>query len=206
MDRFAARYNIAPSQPVPVLACDERGRPVLRLMRWGLVPHWAKDPSMGAKLINARIETVRDKPSFRDALKYRRCLIPADGFYEWTSGTGGKRQPYFIHQQDDGVWVFAGLWEHWQDARGNELETCTILTTAADEVVRPLHERMPVIADPIAGRAWMQASSPEEALAVLAERAVPGLVMHAVSPRVNRAVVDDPRCVAPVPQDQSGLF
>jgi len=210
MDLFAARYNIAPSQPVPVIARDERGESVLRLMRWGLIPHWAKDPSMGSRLINARIESVRDKPAFRDAVKYRRCVIPADGFYEWTSGPQGQRRPYFIHLPDDGMLTFAGLWEHWQDAQGNELETCVILTTVANEVVRPLHGRMPVLVDPPSGAAWLHASSPDEALAALhAAKDAAKLVLHPVNPRVNRPTVDDPRCVEPFLRDserQAGLF
>jgi putative SOS response-associated peptidase YedK len=207
------RYNIAPSQPVPVVAGDERGQTTLRLMRWGLVPHWAKDLAIGAKLINARIETAGEKPAFRDAMKYRRCLIPADGFYEWTAGpgqSGGRKQPYFIHRIDDGVLAFAGLWEHWQDGHGNELETCTILTTAANDTVRPLHDRMPVILDPTRSAGWMQAPSAAEALAFIqGPSEPPKLTLHPVSPRVNRPTVDDPRCVEPLPPnstDPAGLF
>lgn len=198
------RYNVAPSQPVGVVARNERGQVDLRLMRWGLVPHWAKDLAIGTKLLNARIETVTEKPSFRDAMKYRRCLIPADGFYEWTTATDGKKQPHLIHRPDDGVFAFAGLWEHWQDADGNELETCAIVTTASDGVVARLHDRMPVIVDPAAGMRWIEAGPPEDALAVIRASPPVPLTTRRVSRRVNRPGVDDPQCVLAPPDEPSG--
>lgn len=198
MERFVPRYNIAPGQPVPVIADDGQGGLVLRLMRWGLVPHWANDPAIGSKLINARIETAREKPSFRDAFKYRRCVIPADGFYEWVEGAGGKRQPYFIHRQDDVVMAFAGLWDHWQDEHGNEVETCVILTTAANDVVKPLHDRMPMIINPASANAWIASRSPDDAMAAMQPgRDETRLAAHPVHPRMNRPAVEEANCIEP---------
>lgn len=143
-----ARYNIAPTQPVPVVveratAGSERIR-VLEQFQWGLVPSWAKDPGIGAKMINARSETVREKPSFRSAVKYRRCIVPADGFYEWDK-SGGNKQPYLFRRADGDTFGFAGLWEEWNAPDGSPLQTCTILTTSANETVARVHDRMPVI-------------------------------------------------------------
>jgi putative SOS response-associated peptidase YedK len=142
---YAPRYNIAPGAQVLVV----RGEGAA-LARWGLVPHWAKDPSIGAKMINARAETAAHKPAFRDAYRLRRCLIPANGFYEWQRGPKGK-QPYCIVPARDELFAFAGLWERWRD-----LETCTILTTEANEAVRPIHDRMPVIVARESQREWLQ--------------------------------------------------
>jgi putative SOS response-associated peptidase YedK len=206
LESLSLRFNIAPSQSV-VVACRDKENPgsgapgvVLRLMRWGLAPRWVKDNhgSGGGALINARIETAMEKPSFRDAMRRRRCLIPADGFYEWTTTPTGKKQPHYIHRRDDGVMGFAGLWESGRGEDGGELATCAILTTQADGVVRPLHDRMPVIVDPARFAHWVLAPSPEEALAALAGG--PGaaeLAAHLVNPRVNRPAVDDVRCVDP---------
>lgn len=135
------RYNIAPTQPVLAVVA-EHGHRQARVFQWGLVPAWAKDPAIGTRLINARAETVAEKPSFRSAFKRRRCLIPADGFYEWT-GPQGAKQPYFVTVDAPPV-AFAGLWEHWESPDG-ELETCTIVTTTANQVVERVHDRMPVI-------------------------------------------------------------
>lgn len=143
-----ARYNIAPTQPVPVVV--ERAMPgdgparFLEQFQWGLVPSWAKDPSIGSKMINARSETVAEKPSFRNALKYRRCIVPADGFYEWDKA-GGTKQPYLFRREDGDSFGFAGLWEEWHAPDGSPLLTCTILTTAANDTVGRVHDRMPVI-------------------------------------------------------------
>jgi putative SOS response-associated peptidase YedK len=143
MPEIKPRYNIAPTQDILSIRRIEDEREAI-LLKWGLVPSWAKDVSIGAKLINARSETVTEKPSFREAFKKRRCIIPADGFYEWQR-TGGKKQPYFFRMRDERPFGFAGLWEKWRDADGQVLETCTILTTEANEVLRPVHDRMPVI-------------------------------------------------------------
>lgn len=135
-------YNIAPTDPV-IAVLERDGARRAWPLQWGLVPSWAKDPSSGSRLINARAETVAEKPSFRGALKYRRCVIPADGFYEW-KGPAGKKQPYYIHRRDGRTMAFAGLWETWERAEGY-LETCTIITTAANREMSELHDRMPVI-------------------------------------------------------------
>jgi putative SOS response-associated peptidase YedK len=138
---LTARYNIAPTQQVAAVRAGDAGRE-LALFRWGLVPTWAKDPSVGARMINARSETVAEKPSFRNALRQRRCLIPADGFYEWDRKT---KQPTHFRVQGGALFAFAGLYEEWHSPDGSSLRTCTVLTTEANTLVAPIHERMPVI-------------------------------------------------------------
>lgn len=138
------RYNIAPSQMINAVL-NENSETVLTDLKWGLIPHWAKDAEIGNKLINARAETLTEKPSFRDAFKSRRCIIPATGFYEWKKGRDGK-QPYYFYLPEKEVFGFAGLYENWIDkTTGEELQTCTIITTEANDVLKPVHERMPVI-------------------------------------------------------------
>ena len=141
-----ASYNIAPSQSVAAIWQLPDLDPQLRWLRWGLIPAWAKDPKIGYKLINARAETVAEKPLFRAAFWQRRCLIPADGFYEWEHVEGSRqKQPYFIGLQDERPFAFAGLYERWNSPDGETIDTCTIVTTAANEVIAPIHDRMPVI-------------------------------------------------------------
>jgi putative SOS response-associated peptidase YedK len=142
---WVPRYNIAPAQPVPVIRQHPK-KPVrdLSLMKWGLVPSWAKDQSVGASMINARSETAHEKPAFRDSLKHRRCLIPADGFYEWKRTTAAK-QPFCFEVRNGELFAFAGLWEGWKDSSGNWLKTCSILTTTPNAVTSAVHDRMPVI-------------------------------------------------------------
>src|SRR4051812_31653774 len=147
------RYNIAPTQDV--LAVSDTGdRREMRFFKWGLVPSWAKDTSMGARLINARSETVAEKPAFRQAFKQRRCIIPADGFYEWQR-TGGRKQPFFFMMRDERPFGFAGLWERWEGEGGEVLNSCVILTTEANEVLRPVHDRMPIILHPDVYDLWL---------------------------------------------------
>lgn len=142
---LAARYNIAPTQPVGIVRLDRSAAArEWALVHWGLIPSWAKDPSIGARMINARGETVAEKPSFRAALRRRRCLLPADGFYEWKREGRGK-QPYYIRMRSQEPFAFAGLWELWVSPDGSEVESCTIITTEANEMMAPLHDRMPVI-------------------------------------------------------------
>lgn len=148
-----ARYNIAPTQDVLTVRRKPDGREA-RILKWGLIPSWAKDPSMGARLINARSETVTEKPAFRSAFKKRRCLIPADGFYEWQV-TSGPKQPFFIHMRDRHPFGFAGLWERWEGEDGRVVESCTILTTEANELMGPIHDRMPVILHPDEYELWL---------------------------------------------------
>lgn len=151
---FEPRRNIAPSLPVCALIRDEQsGRAVFDWLRWGLVPAWARDPKIGARMFNARAETAAEKPAFRAAFRRRRCLIPADGFYEWHKD-GRLRTPYYIDLPDAPM-VLAGLWETWSDPQGGVLRSCAILTVDANEAIRPLHDRMPVILPPAAWAAWM---------------------------------------------------
>ena len=148
-----ARYNIAPTQDIlgVVESADERE---MKFFKWGLIPSWAKDAAMGARLINARSETVEEKPAFREAFKKRRCIIPADGFYEWQR-TGGRKQPFFFHLRDDRPFGFAGLWDKWKSQEGKVIESCTILTTGSNEVLMPIHDRMPVILNPEDYDLWL---------------------------------------------------
>ena len=153
------RYNIAPTQAVVAIiraahGPDTGGREATGF-QWGLIPPWAKDPAMGARLTNARLETITEKPSFRNAFKRRRCLIPASGFYEWTSTGTGPKQPVWIARPDAGLITFAGLWEVWHGPDGGELQTCTIVTTAANETLKPFHHRMPVVLARESFDAWL---------------------------------------------------
>ncbi|MGH8130573.1 MAG: SOS response-associated peptidase [Steroidobacteraceae bacterium] len=139
------RYNIAPTQSVPAVRAGEEGSRAFAMLHWGLVPKWAKERAIGNRMINARAETLAEKPSFRDALRRRRCLVIADGWYEWQVAPGGK-QPWFVHMKDSRPFAFAGLWERWKDpADGTMLESCTIVTTDASQSIRRIHERMPVV-------------------------------------------------------------
>ena len=155
-------FNVAPTQNVLAVRGGDAGREVAWL-KWGLVPAWAKDTSVGVRLINARSETVAEKPSFREAFKKRRCIIPADGFYEWRRTERGK-QPYFFRMRDDRPFGFAGLWERWEGEGGETINSCTILTTEANEVLRPVHDRMPVILHPEEYSRWLEADERERAL------------------------------------------
>ena len=198
-----ARYNIAPTQDAAVVRQGAEGR-ALDFLRWGLVPSWAKDSSMAARMINARAETVAQKPSFRTAFRKRRCLVPADGFYEWR-GAKGAKQPYRILSPDRGLFAFAGLWERWEKAGGEALESFTIITTEANGKLAPLHARMPVILDPADFERWL---SPElaanDAEALLRPAPDSAVDFHAVSRHVNNARNDDPACIEALPDDEGG--
>ena len=149
------RYNIAPTQFIATVRQDEQATAELAMLRWGLVPFWAKDPSIGNRMINARAETVAEKPSFRNAYKKRRCLILADGFYEWQKGADGKT-PYFISLADGSPFAFAGLWEDWHSKESDEsLQTTAIITTAANDFMATLHQRMPVVVRPEQAERWL---------------------------------------------------
>ncbi len=154
-----------PTQPVAAVRATEEGR-ALVLLKWGLIPSWSKGAAIGQKFINARAETVAEKPSFRSAFKQRRCLIPASGFYEWRKD-GKRNQPYFVRLRDEELFSFAGLWERWHDPEGEEIETCAIVTTTANEVMQPIHERMPVILDPSAEEQWLDSRSTPDSLSAL---------------------------------------
>ena len=155
-------YNIAPSQQIVACRRSEMGWRELSLLRWGLIPHWAKEPKTGYSMINARAETVADKPSYRDAFKKRRCLIPTDGFYEWKPGKL-RKQPYFIHRKDGEPFAFAGLWEHWE-LEDLKIESCTIIVTGANKLIMTIHDRMPVIVDRSDYEQWLDPSQDKEAL------------------------------------------
>jgi putative SOS response-associated peptidase YedK len=192
------RYNIAPTQPVAAVRLAEDGRRAFVLLRWGLIPSWAREPGVGHSLINGRSETVAEKPAFRAAFKARRCLIPASGFYEWQATGEKHKQPFHIRMRDGKPFAFAGLWERWHGESGSEpVETCAILTTAANAVVRPVHQRMPVIVAPGDFAAWLDPHSPLADLHALL-RPYPADAMTAV--RVGRYVSnprnEGPRCLA----------
>lgn len=192
------RYNIAPTQSVAIVRPDESGRRSCAFARWGLIPSWSKDPKQVGMLINARAETVAEKPAFRSAFKKRRCLVLADGYYEWQA-LGKKKQPYFIHRPDDAVFGFAGLWETWHGGDGPPVESCTIITTAANDGIGHVHDRMPVILDPREWDSWLAPAADPAALQVLL-RPFPanGLVAEPVSTLVNTAKNDVPECVRPI--------
>jgi putative SOS response-associated peptidase YedK len=151
---FPPRPVVAPGSPIAIVRV-ERGERRFVLVRWGFVPSWAKEVKPGRPLINARAESVLIKPTFRNAMRRRRCLVPADGFYEWAGSVPGKKQPYFLHRPDDGLFAFAGLWEHWMGADGSELETACIITTDANGLIAPFHHRMPAVIFPEDIAAWL---------------------------------------------------
>jgi putative SOS response-associated peptidase YedK len=197
------RYNIAPTQLAPVVRTTADGNRELAELRWGLIPSWASDPSVGSSMINARSETAATKPAFRSAMRQHRCLIPADGFYEWQK-QGNHKQPMFIHRSDDAPFAFAGLWEHWIDAKKQPLETFTILTTAANEQLRPLHERMPIIIRAENYSRWLDASITDPAsVESLLTDPPQDLVLQSVGTHVNSVAHDDPGCIAPAERQKT---
>lgn len=196
------RWNIAPTQEVAIVrrATDATGDArELALVSWGLVPSWAKERAIGNKLINARGETLAEKPSFRDSFKKRRCLVLADGFYEWQK-VGTAKQPWAIRRADGEPFGMAGLWSRWKDpATGEPLETCTIVTTTPNELLAPIHDRMPVIVPPAAHAIWLDPASERAALeALLVPYDAARMEAFAVSRRVNSPANDDPACLEPV--------
>lgn len=191
------RYNIAPTQMVAAVRVEPHTlRRRLHMLRWGLIPSWAKDASIGPKLINGRAESAAEKPAFRAAFKYRRCLIPADGFYEWKSEKR-KKQPYFVQMADGKLFAFAGLWERWKNREGEEVESCTILTTDANELVSPIHDRMPVILSPADYSEWLDAKikDPKRLKPLLRPRPGHEMKMRPANPKVNSASYDEPECL-----------
>jgi putative SOS response-associated peptidase YedK len=195
------RYNIAPSQPITAVraAPSGSGREIA-LLRWGLIPSWSKDPATGNRLINARAETAREKPSFRNAFRRHRCLIPTSGFYEWQRQERGK-QPYFIRMRNGHPFAFAGLWDRWERPDEGAVETCTILTTAANDVLAPIHDRMPVIVPPGEYDRWLDPSlrDPDSLAPLLVPFPPEEMLAFPVSPRVNAPSTDDEGCIAPLP-------
>jgi putative SOS response-associated peptidase YedK len=194
------RYNIAPTQPVAVIRQNPK-EPVreLSLIRWGLIPSWAKDSSVAAQMINARSETAGTKPAFRDALKSRRCLIPANGFYEWMR-TGKAKQPYCFEVNEGELFAFAGIWEGWKDPNGRWIKTCTILTTTPNAVTSTVHDRMPVILDQDRYDLWLDPGMTNVAAASELLKPYDARLMRSypVSTRISSVVNDDPECSAPV--------
>ena len=205
------RYNIPPATDIAAVVPNPRteGR-LVRMFRWGLVPPWSPGPEVGAKMINARSETVLEKPSFREAFRQRRCLIPVDGFYEWQK-RDKARQPFLFRRKDRTVFALAGIWEQWEYPGGRRLDSCSILTTSANGTMRPVHHRMPVILPEKDWKLWLDlAPDKAETLAgLLKPCANDVLLAHPVSPRVNKPAYDRPECLDPVwddPRGQMNLF
>lgn len=209
------RFNVAPTQPVAAVRhSHSRGRRILVALRWGLIPSWAEDPAIGARLINARSESVFQKPAFRAAIRRRRCVIPADGFYEWQRQAPRGKQPFYLRRTDGEPMLFAGIWERWRPADsdaaddGSFIDSCAILTTGANAVVAPLHDRMPLILEAHQVATWLDPEVQEpDALRPLLERA-PTLALEAVpvSLWVNDPSHDDPRCIEAQPGAQLDLL
>ncbi len=193
---FGPRFNIPPGTDVPVIRQSPEGKRVLHLLRWGLVPHWAKDPTIGARLNNARGESLAEKPSFRDAFKRRRCLVPASGFYEWKTD-GRVKQPFYISLKSGEPMAMAGLWESWTAPDGNILRTVCIVTTGPNALMQPIHERMPVIIGAEHWQGWL-AEPAEDMQALLAPYATDAMQAWPVSRRVSRATEDDAGLSEPI--------
>lgn len=202
VEELPPRFNIAPTQAVAVVR-ERGGERELQMLKWGLVPSWAKDVSIGSRLINARAETVTEKPSFRDAFKHRRLLIPSDGFYEWRR-EGARKQPFYFRMKDERPFAFAGLWERWQGEAGETLETCTILTTEANDILRPVHDRMPVIIAPGDYQLWLDTEMVTTGKLMPLLRPYPAQEMtaHPVGLGVNNPRSDNADLVAPIINSQ----
>jgi putative SOS response-associated peptidase YedK len=200
------RYNLAPRQEVLTIVQPAGAPRQVRLMRWGLIPAWANDPAIGTQLINARAETLASKPAFRVPFRERRCLIVTDGFYEWEA-SGPRKQPWCIRMQDGGPFAFAGLWDRWTDPAGTIVESCTIITTTPNALIRRFHHRMPVILAPAAYDLWLAAEirEPARLLPLLVPYPPEGMTAYPVSPLVNNPANDSPACQIPLgaPPDAS---
>jgi putative SOS response-associated peptidase YedK len=204
------RYNVAPGDDVLAVTTDKEGAPRGQLLRWGLVPSWAKSPHNGLKMINARVETAAQSPAFGRALQRYRCLILADGFYEWQAGAarGAPKRPFHIGRNDGGLFAFAGLWSTWYGPDERKLRSCAILTTAANSAIAPLHDRMPVILSSQHERAWLDSSTPHAELhQLLAGLPASEMATRPVGLAVNDARYDGPECLmAPIHPGQEALF
>lgn len=190
------RFNVAPTFYLLAIRSNPRGQPEWSLPRWGLVPHWAKDINVGYKMINAKAETVASKPAYRGPLRYRRCIIPSDGFYEWHL-ENKRKQPYYIRARGDEPLLLAGLWDYWEGEE-QALETCTIVTTSANATVAKVHDRMPALLTLERARQWLdpKLQDPKQ-IAALLESSEPPLTLYKVSARVNKPVNDDPQLIEP---------
>ncbi len=208
LPNFPPRYNVAPTQPIPIVRLAD-GKRSFTLMRWGLLPSWVKDPKTFPLLINARGESVLDKPAFRNAMRRRRCLIPTDGFYEWQAGAAGAagtpKRPYFVRAKRaaDGTappLAFAGLWETWTGPNGEEIDTAAIITTTANRTLAAIHDRMPVFVPPQAFDLWLDCANVEAKVAAALIMPAPHALLEAyeVSPAVNRVANDSAALIAPV--------
>lgn len=192
------RYNVAPTQQVAVVRSTGEHN-VLTSMRWGLIPSWSKDASIASHTINARCETVAEKPSFRHAIKYNRCIIPISGFYEWTH-SGGKKTPHYIYLSGNSPMSLAGIWAHWKSPEGKELETFSILTTSANSLIQPLHDRMPVILQPYDYDLWLSKNvhNPHELTHLYQPYPADKMMLHEVSSLVNNPRFGSPTCIVQV--------
>lgn len=203
---FAPRYNVAPTQTVPIVRrpreAPEGGGREGALVRWGLIPFWAKEAAIGNRLINARADSVAARPAFRDSFAKRRCLVVADGFFEWQK-TGGRKQPYWIRLKSRRPFAFAGLWSSWRDSQGERVESCTIITTDANDLCRPIHPRMPVILPPADHDRWLDPDPGDTGL--LRPFEAEPMEAVAISPRVNKPENDDAQVLAPVERQGSLL-
>lgn len=216
-DNWQPRYNVAPTQDIAVIR-QHRDEPkrIASVMRWGLIPFWSKDPNAGFKMINARAEDVAEKPAFREALRKRRCLIPADGFYEWQK-SGGKKRPFCFTMADDSLFAFAGIWERWKNPEGQWIETCSIITTTPNQLTEDVHDRMPVILHPEDYDLWLDPGfhNVKELQSMLRPYEADQMKRYEVSNRVNAVQNDDPEVIAPAeaqpllseePPAQASLF
>lgn len=195
---FAPRFNIAPSQPVLAIPNDDKA--TADFLIWGLIPMWAKDPAIGNRLINARGETLAEKPSFRGSYRHKRCLILADGFYEWKTFGGRKsKTPYFIHMRDRKPFAIAGLWDHWEGPDGSDVRSCTIITTTPNELMQAIHDRMPVILHPRDFDKWLDPApqTSENLQPLLKPFPADAMSAYAVSTLVNKVTNDMPELVVP---------
>jgi putative SOS response-associated peptidase YedK len=202
---FPPRYNVAPTQPVPIVRLADAQRH-FALMRWGLIPAWVKDPKGFSLVINARAESVLDKPAFRNAMRRRRCLIPADGFYEWRE-TGGRKQAFFVRRKDGAPFAFAGLYETWTGPNGEELDTAAIVTTNANRTLSVIHDRMPVILPVEAFDLWLDCAKVDAptATALLVPARDDAMEAYQVSPAVNRVANDTAALIAPYAEPANEL-
>jgi putative SOS response-associated peptidase YedK len=202
------RYNVAPGDEVLAVTTSRDGEARGELLKWGLVPSWAKTPETGLKMINARVETASQRPAFRGPFERSRCLVVADGFYEWQRQAAGSKQPFHIARTDGQPFAFAGLWSIWHDQDGRQLRSCAILTTAANWTVAPLHDRMPIILHPEHERVWLHTTpTPAELDRILRGLPASEIALRPVSRAVNDARYDGPECLEPaVNAEQPALF
>ena len=196
------RYNLTPGRAVAVVR-ESEGKRRLDALQWGLIPFWAKDATIGRRLVNARLDSVAEKPAYREAWQRRRCLIPASGFYEWSEPRGGRKRPYFIRPHDEQLLALAGLWERWRTPNGEKLETCVIVTTDANAQLAPIHDRMPLLIPRDAQALWLDPKSSLYDVLKLAERP-PKLDAHPVGFGVNDPKNDDETLIAPVEEAANG--